>query len=54
MVSINFYGKQCLPVITWNKNHLSKQLVTITHTLEIKLFAVATFEGLGGVSFQTE
>ena len=43
-VSINFYKKQCLPVITWNKKHLSKQLLTIKYTLEKMLFAVATFE----------
>ena len=42
--------KQCLPVITWNKNHLSNQVVA--HT--VKCFAVATFEGLGVTTFQTE
>ena len=31
--SIKFYKKQCLPVITWNKKHLLKQVVAITYTL---------------------
>ena len=46
--------KQCFPVIIWNKNHLSKEVVTITYTLEKKFFAVATFEGSRVVPFQTE
>ena len=29
-VKTNFYKKQCLPVIAWNKRHLSKQVVTVT------------------------
>ena len=53
-VSINFYKKQCLPHIKSNKKKLSKQAVTTTYTLEKKFLAVATFEGLGVVSFQTE
>ena len=32
-------------VITWNKEHLLKQVVPVTYTLE-KKFSVATFEGL--------
>ena len=32
--------------MTWNKEHLSKQVVTITYALEKRLCAVATFEGL--------
>ena len=44
------YEKQCLPLITWNKKHLSKQIVTIAYTLKKKFSAVATFEGLGGRS----
>ena len=40
----------CGDKITCNKNHLWKQIVTVTYTL----FAVATFEGLGLPSFQTE
>ena len=39
---------------TWNKKHLSKQVVITTYTLEKKIFAVATFEGWGVVSFKTE
>ena len=38
---INFYKKLCLPVITWNKKHLSKEVVPITYKLEKKFFAVA-------------
>ena len=45
-VIIKFYKKQCLPVITWKKKHSSKQAVSITYTLEKKVFAVATFERL--------
>ena len=48
-VSINFL-KKCLPVIIWNKKNSSKQVVTITQIF----FAVATFKGLGVVSFQRE
>ena len=44
----------CADKITCNKNHLWKQIVTVTYTLEKTLFAVATFEGLGLASFQTE
>ena len=44
-VTINFYTKQCLPVITWNKNYSLKQIISITHTLDKKIFAAATFEG---------
>ena len=36
-VIINFYEKLCLPVITWKKRYLSKQVVPITYTLE-KIF----------------
>ena len=43
-----------ISVIKWNKKHLSKQVVKINYTLEKMNFAVATFEGLGVVSFQTE
>ena len=43
-----------ISIIKWNKKHLSKQVVKINYTLEKINFAVATFEGLGVVSFQTE
>ena len=36
------------------QKHLSKQVATIMYTLKKKFFAVATFEGLGVASFQTE
>ena len=42
--------KQCLPVITWNKKHLSKQTVKITYAL----FAVVNFEDLGVISCQRD
>ena len=45
-VMINFYKKQCLPVITRKKEHSSKQAVLITYTLVKKFFAAATFKGL--------
>ena len=40
-VMINFLKKHCLPVITCNKNNLSKQVVSMTYTLEKRFFAVA-------------
>ena len=33
-ITINFYKKHCLPVVTWNKNNLSKQVEPITNTPE--------------------
>ena len=42
----NFYKKQCLPVITWNKKHSLKKVISITYTPEKMFFAAATFEGL--------
>ena len=36
-----FIKKHCLPVVTWNKNDLSKQVVPITYTLEKRFYAVA-------------
>ena len=44
MVTINFYKKQSLQVIRWNKKHLLKQVLQVTYTLEEKFFAVVTFE----------
>ena len=43
-----------ISVIKWNKKHLSKQVIKINYTLDKMNFAVATFEGLGVASFQTE
>ena len=51
-ITINFYKKQCLRVIIWNKKHLTEQVDPITYILGIKIFAVATFEDLSVVSFQ--
>ena len=31
--------------MTWNKKYSSKQVASITYTLEKKLFAAAAFEG---------
>ena len=39
-----YYKKQCLPVITWNKKQLLKQVIPITFTLGKKFFAAAAFE----------
>ena len=52
--SIKFYKRQCLPVITWNKKHLLKQVVAITYTLQKKFFTITALEGLKVVDFQTE
>ena len=40
-VTKNFYKKQCLPLVTWNKINLSKQVVPITYPLDKRFFAVA-------------
>ena len=42
------------PDITWNKKHLSKQVVLMIYKLEKDLFVAATFKGLWDVSFRTE
>ena len=39
-VTINFYEKHCLPVVTWSKNNSSKQVVPIICSLEKRFFAV--------------
>ena len=46
--------KKYLQVITWNKKHSSKQVVSMIYTLGKEVFAAATFKGLRDVSFQTE
>ena len=51
-VTINFYEKQWLLVFTKIKKHSSKQVVSITYTLEKRYLAAATFEGLWVLSFQ--
>ena len=45
-LTVEFYGTWCLPVITWNKKHSSKQVLPKTYTMDKKSFAAATFEGL--------
>ena len=45
-LTVNFYKKQCLPVMTWAIKYSSKQVISISYTLEKKFFAAATFEGL--------
>ena len=42
-LSINFCKKQCLPVITWDKKLLLKQVITITYTPERKVFCSCFF-----------
>ena len=49
-IAINFYKKLRLPVVTWNRKHLSKQAEAISYALEKKSFAVVALK----VSFQTE
>ena len=34
VATINFYKKLCLPIITWNKKYLSKQVLPITCNME--------------------
>ena len=41
----SLYKKECLPVITWNKKHSSKQVVSMIYTLGKDFFATATFQG---------
>ena len=43
-VAISLDKKECLPVITWNKKHSSKQVVSIIYTIEKGFFATATFK----------
>ena len=45
-VTINLNKKYRLPVITWNKKHSSKQVVSMTDTFRKNFFAAATFKGL--------
>ena len=52
-VTISLYKKECLPVITRNKKHSSKQVVSMIYTLGKDFFATATFQGYRDVSFQT-
>ena len=51
-VTKNFYKKQCLPVITQNEKHLSKQFILITCTLEKWFVAPATLEGFESFLFK--
>ena len=51
-VTINFYEKQWLLVLIWNKKHSSMQAVLKTYPPENKFLAPATFEGLRVLSFQ--
>ena len=42
-VTINFYEKRCLPVATWNKNNLPKQVVPIIYKLEKRFLQLLYF-----------
>ena len=54
-VTVKFYGKLCLPVITWYKQHSSNQVLPTTYTLDRKVFAVpVTFEDLRVHLFQAD
>ena len=44
-VTISLHKKECLPVITRNKKHSSKQVVSMIYTLGKDFFATATFQG---------
>ena len=52
-VMINYYEKECVLVITKNKKRSSKQVVPITYTLEKRVFAAVTFQGLWVAYIQT-
>ena len=43
-VTINFYKKECPPVIKRNKKHLLRQVLSVTYTLEKRFFAFVTLE----------
>ena len=43
LVKISWYKKECLPVITRNKKHSSKQVASMIYTLGKGFFATATF-----------
>ena len=43
-VTISLYKKECLPVITRNTKHSSKQVVSMIHTLGKDLFAAVLFK----------
>ena len=53
-VTTNCYEKKCPLVMTKNKKHSLKQFVPITCTLEKRVFAAATFQGLWVVYFQSK
>ena len=42
-VNLSLYKKECLPIITRNKKHSSKEVVSMIHTLWKGFFATATF-----------
>ena len=44
-IMISLYKKECLPVITWIKKHLLKQVVSMIYTPGKDLFATAAFQG---------
>ena len=53
-VTAKLYGKWCLPVITWYKKDLLKQVSPTTYTPDKKFFAAATFEDLWVDPFQAD
>ena len=53
-VTTNYYETKCLLVITKNKKHSSKKVVPIAYTLEKRVFAAVTFQGLWVDFFQTK
>ena len=45
-VTLNLYKKQCFPVVTWNKNHLSKRVLSMVYKIGKDIFAAAIFKSL--------
>ena len=45
-VTISLHRKECFPVITQNKKHSLKQVVSIIYTIKKDFFATGTFQGL--------
>ena len=45
-ITVKFYGKKCLLVISWKKRFSEQKQVLAAFPLEIKFLTAATFEGL--------
>ena len=49
---MNFYEKLCVPVVTWNKKHLSKQAVPITYALGRRFLQLLLLKACGSFLFR--